>query len=187
MISGIMATQPSAKKHKTVENPMRAIKLEKVVLNIGCGGDEGAIERAKKLLAMLTGDKKTVVTLSKRRSTFGITKNKPVGVKITLRGKHAMDMIKMSFAGVDNRIKASQFNDQGNFNFGVKEYIELPGVKYRHDIGMMGFDVTVSLKRAGFGIKDRHVQKRKIPSSHKINIEESIKWVKDNFGVEIVE
>lgn len=182
-----MATQTPAKERKAGENPMRAIMLEKVVLNIGCGGDEGTIERAKKLLSMLTGDKKTVVTLSKHRSTFGVAKGKPVGVKVTIRGKHAMDMIKTSFAGADNRIKASQFNDQGNFNFGVKEYIELPGVKYRHDIGMMGFDVTVSLKRAGFSIKDRHVQKGKIPSSHKIKVEESVKWVKDNFGVEVVE
>ena len=93
----------------------------------------------------------------------------------------------MTFAGVENRIKGSSFNNQGNFNFGVKEYIELPGIKYRHDIGMMGFDVTVSLERKGFGVKRRHVQKRKIPSRHKIKKEESIEWVKENFGVDVVE
>ena len=182
-----MVERKAMVKAKTkVENPMRTVKLEKVVVNIGCGGDADAIERGKKLIDMLTEDRKPVATLSKRRSTFGIAKQKPVGVKITLTGKEAMDFLKMSFEGVENRIKASSFTDDGNFNFGVKEYIELPGVKYRHDIGMLGFDVTVSLKRAGFRIKHRRVQKKKIPSGHKIKKEEAMGWVKDNFGVEIV-
>lgn len=168
-------------------NPMRAVRLEKVVINIGCAGETDAIERAKKLLVMLTDGRKPVVTLSKRRSTFGVAQHKPVGVKVTLRGKPAMDFLKLAFAGVDNKIKNSQFNDQGNFNFGVKEYIEMPGVKYKHDIGMFGFDVTVSLERAGFRIKRRRVQKRKIAARHKIKKEESIKWIKDNFGVDVIE
>lgn len=168
------------------ENQMRAVRLEKVVINVGCGGDADAIERAKKLLAMLTDKRKPVVTLSKRRSTFGVAKHNPVGAKVTLRGKQAMEFLKLAFAGVDNKIKSSQFNDQGNFNFGIREYIELPGVKYRHDIGILGFDVAVSLERAGFHVKRRRVQKREISSRHKIKREESIKWVKDNFGVEVV-
>ena len=173
-------------KAATKSNPTLKIEIEQVVVNIGCAGDNDAIERAKKLLAMLTGDRKPVVTLSKRRSTFGIAKHKPVGVKLTLRGKQAMDFLKISFAGVDNKINSSQFTEEGNFNFGVKEYIEMPGIKYRHDIGMMGFDVTVALRRAGFSIRHRRVQNRKIPSKHKIKKEEAIEWVKKNFNVEVV-
>jgi large subunit ribosomal protein L5 len=181
-----MAKTKTKAQTKT-ENPMREVKLEKVVVNIGCGGDADTIERAKKLIDMLTDGLKPVVTLSKRRSTFGIAKQKPVGVKITLTGKQAMDFLKMSFEGVENQIRSSQFTDEGNFNFGVKEYIELPGIKYRHDIGMFGFDVTVSLKRPGFRIRHRRVQKRKIPTQHKIKKEEAMKWVKENFEVDIVE
>lgn len=168
-------------------NLMREIRIDKVVLNVGCAGDKDVIERATKLLEMLTEGKKTVVTKSHKRSTFGLTKGRPTGVKLTLRGQAAFDVLKLTFAGVENRIKSSSFNDQGNFNFGVKEYIELPGIKYRHDIGMMGFDVTVSLERRGFSVKKRHVQKRKIHESHKIKKEESIEWVKKNFGVDVVE
>lgn len=175
------------KTSKTKENPMREVRLEKVVVNVGCGGDADAIERAKKLIDMLTDSRKPVTTLSKRRSTFGVPKKKPVGVKVTLKGKQAMDFLKMSFEGVENRINASSFTDDGNFNFGVKEYIEMPGIKYRHDIGMFGFDVTATLKRAGFRLKYRRIQKKKIPSRHKIKKEEAISWVKRNFGVEIVE
>jgi len=175
------------KQKRSKNNPMREVKLEKVVINIGCGGDTDAIDRAKKLVEMLTDGRKPVVTLSKSRSTFGVAKHNPVGVKVTLRGKQAMEFLKLAFAGIDNKIKDSQFTDYGNFNFGVGEYIELPGIKYRHDIGMLGFDVTVELRRSGYRIKHRRLQKRKIPTTHKIKKEESIKWVKDKFGVEIVE
>ena len=166
---------------------MRAIRIEKVTINMGCGDDEKVIERAKKLVSMLTNGKKSVVTLSKKRSTFGVPKDKPIGVKVTLRGKDATELLKLALGGVDNRIKASQFDSEGNFSFGVKEYIEMPGVKYNHEIGMMGFDVAVTLKRPGFGITRRRIQKGKIPPNHKIKREESMEWMKKNFGVDVVE
>ncbi len=164
---------------------MRKIAIEKVTINMGCGDDEKLIERSKKLISMLTG-KTPVVTLSKKRSTFGVPKNKPIGVKATLRGNDAIEFLKLAFGGVENRIKDSQFDSEGNFSFGVKEYIEMPGIKYNHEIGMLGFDVAVTLKRAGFGISKRRIQKRKIPLNHKIKREESVDWVKKNFGVDIV-
>ncbi len=161
-------------------NVMRRIELDKVTVNIGCGGDEDDIERAINLIRMLTNDKTPVVTLSKTRSTFGVSTGNPVGVKLTLRGQDAMDFLKLSFGGVDE-INESQFDDEGNFSFGVKEYIELPGIKYQHDIGMFGFDVAVTLKRPGFRISKRKIQRRKIPGRHKITSGESMAWVKDNF------
>ncbi len=176
-----------SKSGKTPMIPIRSIRIGKVTINIGCGGDEDAIERAKKLLAMLTSRKKSVVTLSKRRSTFGIAKGKPVGVKMTLRGDAAIEFLKLALGGVDNILKKSQFDSEGNFSFGIKEYIELPRIKYSHDIGMLGFDVAVSLERAGFRISQRRIQKRRIPLKHKIKREESIEWVKKNFGVDILE
>jgi len=169
------------------ENTKSSIMIDKVTINLGCAGDDGTIERARKLLAMLTGDKKPVVTLSKRRSTFGISKGKPVGIKKTLRGKEAVEFLKLALGGVENKLKGSQFDSEGNFSFGVKEYIEMPGVKYNHEIGMLGFDVAVSLRHAGFRVSRRRIQKGKIPIKHKIKKEDSIEWAKKNFGVEIVE
>jgi large subunit ribosomal protein L5 len=52
---------------------------------------------------------------------------------------------------------------------------------------MFGLDVVVTLKRAGFRIKWRRIQKRKIPAKHKINKEETMEWLKKNFGVELIE
>ncbi|MEM5879384.1 MAG: 50S ribosomal protein L5 [Candidatus Aenigmatarchaeota archaeon] len=167
-------------------NSMKRIEIEKVTLNIGCAGDLEKIERAKKLLEMLTG-RTPAITKSKRRSTFGIAKDKPVGVMVTLRGKEAEDFLKRALYAVENKLKSSQFDSEGNFSFGIKEYIDIQGVKYSHQVGMLGLDICVSLKRPGFRIKCRRVQKRKIPRKHKINKEEAMEWVKNNFGVEIIE
>jgi large subunit ribosomal protein L5 len=168
------------------ENPIRSIRIEKITLNIGCGDDKNKLEKAAKLLEYLT-ERKPLVTKSKRRSTFGVPKGKPIGVMITLRGKGAEDFFRRAIEGVEKKLKASQFDDQGNFSFGLKEYIDVPGVRYKHDIGMFGLDVVVTLKRAGFRIKWRRIQKRKIPAKHKINKEETMEWLKKNFGVELIE
>lgn len=168
------------------ENPMGAIKIEKVTLNVGCGDDKEKIERAKKLLEYLT-EGKPVVTKSKRRSTFGVVKGKPIGVMITLRKKRATDFLKRALEAVENKLKASQFDKYGNFGLGIKEYIDIPDAKYKHEIGMLGLDVIVTLERPGFRIKRRRIQKRKIPNKQKISKEEGMSWVKNSFGVDIVE
>lgn len=165
---------------------MREIRIEKVTLNMGCGDNKDKIEKAAKLLEMLT-ERKPVITNSKRRSTFGVPKGKPIGVMLTLRGKKAEDFLRKAFYAVDNKLKSSQFDNEGNFSLGVKEYIDIQGVKYSHQVGMMGLDVAVALDRPGFSIKKRKIQKRKIPKNHRINKEEAMVWVKNKFGVGIVE
>jgi len=168
------------------EKSVRRIRIEKVTLNVGCGGEAEKIEKATKLLEMLT-ERKPVITKSKRRSTFGITKGKPVGVMVTLRGKEAEDFLKKALYAVENKIKSSQFDEEGNFSFGVKEYIDIQGVKYSHEVGMLGLDVCVSLRRMGYRVKQRKIQKRQIPEKHKINKKEATDWLKNEHGVEIIE
>jgi len=165
---------------------MRELRIEKVTLNIGCGDDREKLEKAQKLLEYLTG-RKPIITKSKRRSTFGVAKGKPIGVKVTLRKKAAEEFFKKVVDAVDKKFKVSFFDDEGNINIGIKEYIDLPGVKYQHKIGMMGLNVSVTLERKGFRIKRRRIQKKKIPKKEKIRREEAMEWVKNKYGVEIVE
>jgi large subunit ribosomal protein L5 len=167
------------------QNPMREIKLEKITLNIGCGGNAERIEKAKMLLDLLSNGKKCIVTVSRTRSTFGVPKGKAVGVKLTVRGEEAAKLLKSSLAAVDNRIKGTQFDENGNFSFGVKEYIEMPGLKYKHEIGMFGFDVDVKLSRAGYNVSRRKVAKRKVPASHIIKPNEAMDWLVKNFGTSV--
>ncbi len=168
------------------KNPMRELRIEKVTLNIGCGDDREKLEKAQKLLEYLTG-RKPIITKSKRRSTFGVAKGKPIGVKVTLRKKAAEEFFKKVVDAVDKKFKVSFFDDEGNINIGIKEYIDLPGVKYQHKIGMMGLNVSVTLERKGFRIKRRRIQKKKIPKKERIRREEAMEWVKNKYGVEIVE
>lgn len=166
------------------ENPMREIRIEKVTLNIGCGDDPGKIERAKKLLEILS-QQKPFITRSKRRSTFGVPKHKPIGVKVTLRKKKAQEFFKSVLQALGNKLQPSFIDNDGNINIGIKEYIELPNIRYDPAIGMLGLDVAVTLERPGFRIKRRRIQKRKIPKEHKINKEDVINWLKSNYGVEV--
>lgn len=166
------------------ENPMRRIRIEKITLNIGCGDDAAKLEKAKKLLEYLTG-RTPLVTKSKTRSTFGIAKGKPIGTMITLRKKEAAEFLDRALQAVGKKLKASQFDSEGNFSFGIREYIDIPGTRYQHAIGMLGFDVSVTLERPGFGIKKSRIMKRKIPASHKISAEDTINWVKEQFKVEV--
>ena len=76
---------------------------------------------------------------------------------------------------------------EGNFAFGIKEYIDIPGMKYDMDIGIIGLEVSVTLKRPGFRIKRRTIKKKKIPSRHKITKDEAISFVKEKFGVKFAE
>lgn len=166
---------------------MADIKIAKVTVNIGVGESGERIDKAVALLEKLTGQK-PVVTKSKHRiPTWGIRKKQPIGTKVTLRKQKAIDFLKMSLEAKDNQLKPKNFDDNGNFAFGVPEYIDLPGVKYDPDIGLFGFDVCVTVERDGYRIAKRKREKKKIPTKHKITKEEAIEWVKQNFGVTVEE
>lgn len=149
---------------------------------MGCGADAKKIEKAEKFLTKIT-NQKTFVTLSKKRSTFGPTKGVPIGVKVTLRKEKAKNFLKDALEAVDKTLKTNQIND-GNFSFGIKESIDLPNVKYDPDIGIVGFDVCVTLERPGFRVKKRVVKQAKIGKKHLITKGETIEWLK-NLGVEV--
>lgn len=167
------------------ENPMREIRIEKVTLNMGCGGDKNKLERAQKLLEKITGQK-PFVTRTRKRTTFGMARKKPIGVKVTLRKERAEKFLKDALSAVDNELKENQINDN-NFSIGIKEYIDLPGVEYDPEVGMMGMDVSVTLERPGFRVKRRKIKTSKVGKKHLISKRETIEWLKKNFGVKISE
>ena len=114
------------------------IHLGKVTVNIGVGASGEALEKAEKLLTKLCGQK-PVRTVSKSRIPgWGIRKKQPIGVKVTLRGKKAVDFVNTVVEAKDRMIKPSQFDENGNFAFGISEYIDIPGIKYDPEIGIYG-------------------------------------------------
>jgi large subunit ribosomal protein L5 len=165
-------------------NPMKEIRLEKVTLNIGAGEAGPKLEMAKKLLEKLSGTK-VVVTLTHKRSTFGVAKRRPIGVKVTLRGEKARAFLANVLKANENRLKPDQFDAQGNFSVGVKEYIDLPGVKYDPEIGILGMDVCATLSRPGYRVARRKIRPGRIGKRHRITAEEASEWVKKEFNVTI--
>ena len=167
-------------------NLMREIRLEKVTVNMGAGESGPKLEKCKKIMENLTG-KRVVITSTHKRSTFGVAKKRPIGVKTTLRGKEAEDFLKRVLQAVENTLSYSQFDDTGNFSFGIKEYIHIPEMKYDPDVGILGMDICVTLSRPGFRVKKRRIRPQKIGRTHKISREDAIEWAKKSLGIKIKE
>lgn len=106
-------------------------------------------------------------------------------MKTTLRGQEAMEFLKKVLQALENRLKDSQFDSSGNFSFGIHEYINIPGIKYDPDVGILGMDVAVTLERPGFRVRKRRLRPGKIGKSHLIKKEEAIEWARKNLGVEV--
>jgi len=165
-------------------NPMREIRLEKITINIGAGEAGPKLEMAKRLIEKLSGTK-IVITTTHKRSTFGGAKNKPIGVKVTMRGEKARVFLVNAFKAIENKIKPTQFDRHGNFSLGIKEYIDLPGIKYDPEIGIMGMDVCATLTRPGYRVSRKKIRPGKIGKAHRITPEEAKEWVQKEFNVKI--
>ena len=166
---------------------MREIKVEKVTLNIGAGANQDDVQKGVVLLTNITG-KPPVKTLAKKRiAAWKIRPGLPVGVKATIRNeKEAKELLTRLLDAVDFEIYQKQFSENG-FAFGIREYIEIPGVKYEPKIGIIGLDVAVSLKRPGYRIRKRKLEQRSIPKNHKISKEDSMKFATDELNVKVTQ
>ena len=162
---------------------MRNIRIEKITLNIGCGESGEKLDKAKKLLGILTG-KKIVVTSTHKRTSFGMAKGRPIGCKVTMRNKDAEEFLKKAFDAVDFKLSKDVFDRQGSFSFGIKEHIDIPGVRYDPEIGIFGMDVAVTLERAGFNVKRKKLS-HSIGKKHLIKPEEAMEWVVNNYKVDV--
>lgn len=166
---------------KNSDNPMKKkIFLEKVTINIGCGGNLEKIEKAKKLLEKVFPERKVAVVYSRKRSTFGVPKGKPISVKLTLRGKDAIEFAKKVFKAYEDKIPSTVFDDFGNFSLGIKKYIDL-GIKYDHTIGLLGMDVCFSLRKPGYRLKDGSISKRQ-----RVTKAEAISFLVEKFGISVI-
>lgn len=160
------------------ENVMRNIKIEKVVLSIGGTGEN--LEKGIKLLEILSGARKPSRRKSTRRiPSLGVRPKLEIGAMVTIR-KEPEKILTRILVSIDNRIRKKQISEN-NFSFGVKEYIEIPGMEYQRDIGIMGFDITVVFKRAGRRVRLKKIKKGKIPKRQVITKQEIIKFMEDNF------
>lgn len=175
----------SAKQPKQKNNPMKNPRIEKVVVNIGVGESGEKLANAEELLQRLT-ERKPCRTVSRHKiPSWNLKKREAIGCKVTLRNKSAEEFLKRAFHANDNKLLERNFDNLGNFSFGIKEYIDFPNIKYDPEIGIFGMDISVSLERPGFRIKRRKIKRSKIPTKVLIRKDEAIEFVKNKFKVEV--
>lgn len=169
---------------QSASSPMKNIAISKVVINIGVGRSGEPVEKAKRALNVLTGQRPKVCGAKNTVRDFGIHKGEPIGAMVTLRRDKAVEFIKRVIAAKGNIIKASSFDDFGNLSIGIHEHIDIPGTRYDPEIGIFGMDVCMALSRPGYRISRRR-NKSSIGKNHRIKREDAIGFLKQSFGVEI--
>ncbi|MEM1640660.1 MAG: 50S ribosomal protein L5 [Acidilobaceae archaeon] len=169
------------------KKPMRKPRIAKVTLNIGVGQSGERLLKAAKVLELLTGVKPAFRRAKKTIKTFGIKRGENIGVIVTLRKEKAIEFLKKALEAVGYRLKASSIDDHGNISFGIKEHIQIPGIKYDPEIGIWGLDVCVTIERPGMRVSRRRRARSRVPQRHKVvTKEETMVLLNQLFGVTFI-
>ncbi len=169
------------------QNPMRDIVVDRLVINIGTGSEENVNANAKRLLEIITGRKPVSALSKKRNPAFKISKGQRIGAFVTVRGPGIKPLAKRLFDAVENRVKDSSITNN-SISFGIREYIDISGVKYDPKIGMLGMNVNLSLKRKGARVELRKRRNSRAAQKHRIVLKAEIKdFLKKEFDVETLE
>lgn len=146
---------PSLSKTFKHKNVMAVARLEKIVVNMGCGEaahDAKVLEAVQKELALLTGQRPLVTRAKKAISNFKIREGDPVGCKVTLRRARMYEFLEKLVHVVLPRIRdfrglsLNGFDARGNFSFGMQEqavFPEVPVDQVRYPLGM---DITFVIR-----------------------------------------
>ena len=168
-----------------VQNPLRQIRIEKVTLNIATGKSGEPLEKAKKVLNQLTGRVPATKRAKRTIKDFGVRQGEPISAVVTLRREDASAFLVRALDAVSNKVKESSFDNFGNFSFGIKEHIEIPGTKYVPELGIFGATVHVTLERPGYRIRRRSIRPAKMSRSHYVSRDEAVQFITDNFRTQV--
>jgi large subunit ribosomal protein L5 len=168
---------------ETEFHEMREPRVEKVVVHMGVGEGGRELANAEEILAEVTGQQPVRTQARRAVGAFDIRKGDPIGAKVTLRGEDARDFLATALPLVD--LRRSQFDETGNFSFGVEEHTAFPSQEYDPQIGIYGLDVTVNLTRPGYRVTKRDHASRSIPASHRLTPADATAYLEANYDVEV--
>jgi large subunit ribosomal protein L5 len=172
-------------KVKAEKNVMKDVYVDKVVVNIGVGESGAELEKALKILELVTKKHGVKTKCKVKLPTWGIRPGLPIGCKTTIRGKEAIDFIGLTLRAKKHILKKKSFSKDGNFSYGIKEYLDVPGIKYNPELGIRGFDVCVSLRRRGYRVKLRKIKAAKLGKKHLITKEDAMEFAIEKLKVVI--
>jgi large subunit ribosomal protein L5 len=162
---------------------IREPQIEKVVVHMGVGEGGRELANAEEILEEIAGQRAVRTQATRTATQFGSRVGDPVGAKVTLRGEEAEAFLEKSLPIAD--LVDRQFDETGNFSFGVEEHTDFPSQEYDPQIGIYGLDVTVNLVRPGYRVKKRNKASQSIPNRHRLTPEDAIVFVEDAFDVDV--
>ena len=129
---------------------MQIPKLDKVVINVGCGE---ARENAKIVdaivsdIRLITGQQPVICKAKKSVANFKLREGMPIGVKVTLRGERMYEFVDRLFSAALPRVRdfrginPNSFDGRGNYSMGVKEQLIFPEIDYDKVDKVRGMDI----------------------------------------------
>jgi len=143
---------PGLAKQLRRENLLAVPRLEKIVLNVGCGEaahDAKVLEAAQRDLGLIAGQRPMVTRAKKAISNFKIRENDPVGCKVTLRRRRMYEFLDRLVSVALPRIRDFRglnprgFDEGGNYSFGLKEHTIFPEVQLDQVTFPLGMDIVL--------------------------------------------
>ena len=162
---------------------MREPRVEKVVVHMGIGQGGRELANAEEILAEITGQDPVRTSAKGTITEFDIREGDPIGAKVTLRDEAAGEFLEKALPTVS--LSSSQFDQTGNFSFGVAEHTEFPSQEYDPNVGIYGLDVTVNLVRPGYRVAKRDKASRQIPAAHRLDPDDAVAFVESTYDVEV--
>ncbi len=143
---------PSLKEQFDYKTIMQVPKLEKIVVNVGCGDashNSKLLEAAVNDLGLITGQKPVVTKARKSIAGFKIREGQAIGCKVTLRGEAMYNfldkLISVSLPRVrDFRgLSPKAFDGRGNYTIGIKEQLVFPEIEFDNVVKVRGLDIVL--------------------------------------------
>ncbi len=134
------------------KNVMQIPKLDKIVVNIGCGDSKDnskLLDAAVNDLAIITGQKPIITTAKKSVSNFKVREGMKLGCKVTLRGEMMYEFLDRLFNIALPRVRdfrginPNSFDGRGNYSMGIKEQLIFPEIEYDKIEKIRGMDIIM--------------------------------------------
>ncbi|MCI6640054.1 MAG: 50S ribosomal protein L5 [Pygmaiobacter massiliensis] len=130
---------------------MQIPKLDKVVINCGCGearDNPKIMDAILGDLAKITGQKPVVCKAKKSVANFKLREGQPIGAKVTLRGERMYEFVDRLFNVALPRVRdfrginGEAFDGRGNYSLGIREQLIFPEIDYDKIDAIRGMDIV---------------------------------------------
>ena len=134
------------------KSTMQIPKIEKVVLNVGCGEareNPKVLDAVVRQLSQITGQKAVITKAKKSVANFKLREGMPIGAKVTLRGNKMWEFLDRLFNVALPRVRdfrgisADSFDGRGNYALGIKEQLIFPEIEYDKIDKIRGMDIVI--------------------------------------------